>query len=357
MSRFLVQKHQSLTPYTPGEQPRDMQYVKLNTNESPFPPSPRAMATLCQDELEALRLYPDPSANELVTALAEIQSLTPSQVFVSGGSDEALAYAFMAFCDSNTGLACPDVTYGFYAATADLLNLDLLRLPLKEDYTVNTSDYAGLNRTIVLPNPNAPTGIFLPLKEIRRLCHANPNNVVIIDEAYIDFGGESAISLLPECENLLVIQTFSKSRSLAGGRIGMAFGSPNLIADLNRIKFSINPYDISRLSLRFGVAAVTDKTYFDACRQEIMATRAYTTDQLTHLGFRVLPSLANFVFAAPNRISGSKYYQALKTRGILVRHFPEPRIRDFVRITIGTRDQMKTLLMATEEIFAEVSTL
>ncbi len=357
MSRFLVQKHQSLTPYTPGEQPRDMQYVKLNTNESPFPPSPRAMATLRQGELEALRLYPDPSANALVTALAEAQGLDPSQVFVSGGSDEALAYAFMAFCDAGTGLACPDVTYGFYSATADLLGLNLLRLPLGEDYGVNTGDYAGLGRTIVLPNPNAPTGIFLPLAEIRRLCHTNPGTVVIIDEAYIDFGGESAVALLPECENLLVVQTFSKSRSLAGGRIGMAFGAPDLIADLNRIKFSINPYDITRLSLCFGAAAVADSAYFDACRREIMAVRAYTAEQLARLGFRILPSLANFVFAAPGRISGSDYYQALKARGVLVRHFPGPRTRDFVRITIGTRDQMEALLRATEEIFAEVSPL
>ncbi len=354
MSRFLVNKHQALTPYTPGEQPRDMQYVKLNTNESPFPPAPGVLEVITRGEIEALRLYPDPSADTLITALAKHYSLQKEQVFVSGGSDEALAYAFAAFCDEKTGLLCPDITYGFYSATAAFLGLDLRRAPLLEDYSVRIADYAACGRTIVLPNPNAPTGIFLPLEQVRQLCRTNPDTVVIIDEAYVDFGAESAVSLLPECENLLVVQTFSKSRSLAGGRIGMAFGSAELIADLNRMKFAMNPYDITRLSLLCGVKAVEDAAYFDRCRRQIMENRDYTAEQLRTLGFRVLPSLANFVFAAPQRISGGEYYQKLKQRGVLVRYFPGARTEAFVRITIGTREQMDALLSATKSIFAEV---
>ena len=354
MSRFLVKKHEDLTPYTPGEQPRDMQYVKLNTNESPFPPSPKALAAMDEALKASLRLYPDPAATDLIAALAEANGLKKEQVFVSGGSDEALAYAFMAFCDENCGLVCPDVTYGFYSATAALLGIDLKRIPLREDYTVAVSDYAGAGRTIVLPNPNAPTGILLPLADVRRLCYDNPENIVIIDEAYIDFGGESAVKLLPECENLLVVQTFSKSRSLAGGRIGMAFGSEALIADLNRMKFAMNPYDITRLSLAAAAAAVQDAAYFDACRSKIVENRVYTVENLLSMGFTVLPSEANFVFAAPGVIGGETYYRELKRRGVLVRWFAGARTENFVRVTIGTREQMDTFLAVTKDILSEV---
>ena len=354
MSRFLVEKHRDLTPYTPGEQPRDMQYIKLNTNESPFPPSPKALDAMDEALKESLRLYPDPAAADLIAALAVSNGLKREQVFVSGGSDEALAYAFMAFCDESCGLVCPDVTYGFYSATAALLGIDLKRIPLREDYTVAVSDYAKAGRTVVLPNPNAPTGILLPLADVRRLCYDNSTNIVIIDEAYIDFGGESAVKLLPECENLLVVQTFSKSRSLAGGRIGMAFGSEELIADLNRMKFAMNPYDITRLSLAAAAAAVQDSAYFDTCRSKIVENRVYTVENLLSLGFTVLPSEANFVFAAPNTIGGETYYRELKRRGVLVRWFAGARTENFVRVTIGTREQMDTFLAVTKDILSEV---
>ncbi len=352
MSRFMSKKHAHLRPYTPGEQPRDMQYIKLNTNESPFPPSPMAQAVIDDRSKELLRLYPDPEGRELIDAISEVYSIPAKNLCVTGGSDEALAYAFMSFCDDKTPAVFPDVTYGFYPVVADLLKVPVRRVPLC-GFLLQPRDYYSAGGTVVIANPNAPTGIAIPLSAIRDICSHNRDNIVIIDEAYVDFGAESALKLLPECPNLLVVQTFSKSRSLAGGRIGFSAAAEDIISDLNRIKFSINPYDLTRLSISAGAAAVRDIDYFDECRAKVIETRAFAASELSRLNFQVLESKANFLFAAPPIIDGGEYYLELKKRGILVRHFPGEKTRAYVRITIGTRAQMEKFIETTKEILEE----
>ena len=343
MSRFFSRRYDALEPYTPGEQPKDQQYIKLNTNESPFPPSP-AVGAAVRREAPLLRLYSDPESTELTKKLAARYHLAPEQVLVTNGSDEALNFAFMAFADEARPLAFADITYGFYPVFAQLNHIPYTQIPLKADFTLDPADYLNLGKTIVLANPNAPTGLPLKLCDLERILTSNAGTVVIVDEAYVDFGAESCVPMIYRYDNLLVTQTMSKSRSLAGGRVGYALGSPDLIADLNRVKYSFHPYNVNRLSMAAGAAAVADEAYFAACTAAIRQTRAWTVGELENLGFTVLPSQANFVFAKHQQLPGETLYRKLKENGILVRWFDADRIRDYVRITIGSMEQMETLV-------------
>ena len=353
MSRFLSPTLSAVTPYTPGEQPQDQQYIKLNTNESPYLPSPAVIAAVSEHEVEKLRLYSDPACADLLKAAAAHFGLQPEQIMPGNGSDENLFFALRAFCDADHPLAYADITYGCYGVWCGLMHIPSRIIPLKEDFTLDPKDYYGLNQTIVLANPNAPTGIALPRAEIEGILKANPNNVVIVDEAYVDFGGESCVPLIDQYENLLVVQTFSKSRQLAGARLGLAMGNAKLIADLNRVKFSLNPYNINRLTLKAGQAALEDTAYFDTTRAAIVETRSWTRKQLEARGFTVLDSRSNFLFARTARQDGGTLYRKLKENGVLVRHFDAPRIHSWLRITIGTPAQMQALLAALDKILED----
>ena len=353
MSKFLSPTLAAVTPYTPGEQPQDQQYIKLNTNESPYLPSPAVIAAVSEHEVEKLRLYSDPACADLLKTAAAHFGLQPEQIMPGNGSDENLFFALRAFCDADHPLAYADITYGCYGVWCGLMHIPSHIIPLKEDFTLDPKDYYGLNQTIVLANPNAPTGIALPRAEIESILKANPNNVVIVDEAYVDFGGESCVPLIDQYENLLVVQTFSKSRQLAGARLGLAMGNAKLIADLNRVKFSLNPYNINRLTLKAGQAALEDTAYFDTTRAAIVETRSWTRQQLEARGFTVLDSRSNFLFARTARQDGGTLYRKLKENGVLVRHFDAPRIRSWLRITISTPAQMQALLAALDKILED----
>lgn len=350
MSRFLNQKYQTLEVYTPGEQPQDMVYIKLNTNESPYPAAPQVVAAIGQTELENLRLYSDPESKPLVKKLAEVYGVTPENVFVSNGSDDILNFAFMAFSGEPGKAVFPDITYGFYQVYADLYQVEAKILPLDDSFSIDYRQYCEQDCMVVLANPNAQVGRALPLWQMEKIIASNPNHVVVVDEAYVDFGAESCVPLVAKYPNLLVVQTFSKSRSLAGARLGFAIGSKELIEDLNRIKFSTNPYNVNRLTMAAGVAALEAEDYYKEKCQKIMEARTYTTNALSELGFTVIPSQSNFVFAAHPSYDGESLYQELKKRGILVRHFSSARIRNYNRITIGTLEQMHTLVNTVQQI-------
>ena len=352
MSRFLSEKYSGLKPYVPGEQPRDRRYIKLNTNESPFPPSPKAQA-YAAGASKNLQLYSDPECTVIRKKLAELYGLKPEQVFFGNGSDEALYLAFTCFCDAKTPAAFPDISYGFYKVFAEFLGIPYTQIPLDADFKIDPDDYIGCGKTVFIANPNAPTGQLLSLSQIESVLNANPNNVVVIDEAYIDFGGESAVKLIDRYDNLLVTQTFSKSRSLAGGRLGMALGNSALIADLCAAKYSINPYNVNSMTMAAGLGALEDESYIRENCQKIIENRAYTTEQLRNRGFTVLDSMANFVLAGHADISGGELYAKLKDNGILVRYFDLPRLRPFVRITIGTKEEMETLVAVIDKILEE----
>ena len=353
MSRFLDPKYEHLETYTPGEQPRDMQYIKLNTNESPYPPSP-AVAQAVSAEVGRLALYSDPECTELVAQAAELFGVDPSQILMTNGSDEILNFAFMAFCDGDHPIVFPDITYGFYPVFAELNGIPYERIPLKEDFSVDVNDYIGIGKNIVIANPNAPTGLTLTTAQIARIAGSNPDNVVIVDEAYVDFGAQSAVSLIGEYENLLVTQTFSKSRSMAGARLGFGIGSPSLIADLQTIKYSTNPYNVNRMTMAAGAAALRENGYYMENCKRIVQTREYTKKALEELGFSVTDSRANFLFAKSDRIGGEALYRELKKRGVLVRHFSAERIGEYNRITVGTKEQMDVFLEKTKEILNDI---
>ena len=352
MSRFFSEKYSSLTPYVPGEQPKDTQYVKLNTNESPFPP-PASVLEAAKTEAGRLQLYSDPEVALLTEKAAETLGVKKSQVLMTNGSDEALNFAFMAFCDKTHPIAFPDVTYGFYSVFAELNGIPYTKIPLKEDFSVGVESYVGLHQNIVIANPNAPTGLALSRAQIEEILQSNPDNVVIIDEAYVDFGGESCVPLIDKYENLLVTQTFSKSRSLAGARLGMAIGNEKLIADLNTVKYSTNPYNVNRMTAAAGYAALCETAWFENNCQTIREVRAYTTAELKKLGFEVLDSKTNFLFAKSSAIDGKTLYEQLKAKGVLVRHFNGARIKDYVRITVGTKEQMTVFLEKTKEVLSK----
>lgn len=343
MSKFFSEKYKNLVPYTPGEQPKDMQYVKLNTNESPFQPSPVAQK-YAKEAAENLQLYSDPECRDLVKKAAEYFGIEKDEIIFVNGSDDILDFAFMAFCDEKTPVAFPNISYGFYPVFAEFNHIHYEEIPLNDDFTINVEDYIGINKTIFIANPNAPTGIALPLSDIERIIASNPNNVVVIDEAYVDFGAESAISLIHKYDNLLVTQTFSKSRSMAGARLGFGVGCKALIQDLNTVRYSTNPYNINRMTMAAGIGALEDDEYFKNNCEAIKKTRAWTVEKLTELGFSVLPSKANFVFAKHNKIGGKELYLTLKEKGILVRHFDKEKLTDYNRITIGSDEQMQVLI-------------
>ncbi len=352
MSRFLDEKYASLEAYVPGEQPQDRKYIKLNTNESPYPPSPEVIDSVNDCEIADLRLYSDPECRILRKKLAERYGVGYDNVYLSNGSDDILNFAFMAYCSEGKKVAFADITYGFYKVFADLYHSDANIIPLKRDFSINVDDYCGINSTIVIANPNAPTGLTLSISDIERILKTNPNNVVVIDEAYVDFGAESCLPLLEKYDNLLIVRTFSKSRALAGARLGFAIASKEIIDDLNRIKFSTNPYNVNRLTLKVGAAAIDSDEYFMNNCKRIAVTREKTTSELNALGFEVIPSKANFIFAKAPYMSGSELYSTLKQKGILIRHFGKDRISDYIRITIGSEAEMEAFVTAIKEILA-----
>lgn len=347
MSRFINSQYAGLEAYTPGEQPKDMKYIKLNTNESPFPPSEGVLAAV-KENADKLNLYPDPECAELKDEIAGLYGVERGNVYVSNGSDDILNFFFLGFCGG--GAIFPDITYGFYKVYAELYGVDYKRIPLCDDFSIDPSDYMNAGKNIVIANPNAPTGLTLGLDKIEEILKSNKNNMVLVDEAYVDFGGESCVPLTKKYSNLLVVGTFSKSRSMAGARLGFAIADKEIISDLEKIKYSTNPYSINRLTLAAGAAAIRDnKYYMDNCKL-VIAAREYTTAELRKMGFSVLDSKANFIFAESDRISGKELYERLKARGILVRYFGSDRISNFVRITIGTREQMECLVSAVASV-------
>lgn len=351
MSRFLNKRLDRLEAYTPGEQPQDKKYIKLNTNESPYPPSEGVIQAINGQALRELRLYCDPECKTLKAELAALYNVEPDNIFLSNGSDDILNFAFWGF--GQNGAVYPDITYGFYSVFSELHNVHSTVIPLKEDFTLDTDRFKGCGKLTVIANPNAPTGIALSLSEIEEIVKSNPDHVVLIDEAYVDFGAESCCSLTHKYKNLLCVQTFSKSRSLAGARLGFAIADKELIADLEKIKYSTNPYNINRLTQTAGAAAVRENDYYVNNCKKIIETRKYVTDELEKLGFTVLPSQANFVFAKSEKIGGKDMYEQLKEKGVLIRHFEKSRIRDYNRITIGSRDEMEVFIARVKEILGE----
>ena len=379
MSRFLSKASESLLPYTPGEQPQGRKFIKLNTNECPYPPSPKVAeailagyeeiaagcgtagaadmaeqaekaARVMPPELANLRLYSDPEERVLIEAIADHYGVGTNQVIAGNGSDEILGFAFRAFCDQNAPLQFADLTYGFYPALCGLYGIPFKVVPLEEDFTLNIEPYKNCGNNVIIANPNAPTGMSLPLSAIEKVAASNPDRVVMVDEAYVDFGGESCVSLLSKYENLVIIQTFSKSRSLAGARVGFAIANPELIADMNRIKYSFNPYNVNRLSILAGAAAMRDWDYTKECTGRICKTREKTTEALRALGFTVLDSKTNFIFAKSGDMPGKVYFDGLREAGILVRRWDSERIKDYVRISIGSEEEMETFVEETKKL-------
>ncbi|MBR7061558.1 MAG: histidinol-phosphate transaminase [Clostridia bacterium] len=350
MSKFFSNKFSGLAPYVPGEQPRGAEYIKLNTNESPFPPSSGAVAAGAK-ALERLMLYPDPECGALCAAAAETFGVRPEQVICTNGSDEVLSWAFAAFCDGDRPAVFPDVTYGFYPVFAREQGVPYREVPLKDDLTVDIDAFMEAKGTLVIANPNAPTGIALPRDVIEALLRADPARMVVVDEAYVDFGGESVVKLIERYDNLLVTQTFSKSRSMAGARLGLGFAAEPVIRDLNTLRFSVNPYNVNSVTLAAGIGALADPAYTAANCRTVIENRAFAAAELIKLGFELTDSRANIVFARYPGADGETLYRELKAKGILVRHFAQPeRISDYLRITVGTRAQMEALLRALAEI-------
>ena len=353
MSRFFSEKFASLTPYTPGEQPRERKFIKLNTNESPFPPSAKAVKAAAA-AAERLQLYSDPTCKALAEKVAERYEISTDELILVNGSDEVLNFAFMAFCDKDHPAAFADVTYGFYEVFAELHGIPYVKIPLRDDFSIGVEDYIGLNKTIFIANPNAPTGLTLTVDQVERILQSNPDNVVVIDEAYVDFGAESCVPLIRKYDNLLVTQTFSKSRSMAGARLGFGIGSKALIADLHTIRFSTNPYNVNSMTMAAGIGVMEDEAYTQRNCQTVCENRTFAMAELQKMGFKMTDSKANFIFAKHPAVAGGLLYERLKEMGILVRHFEKPRIRDYNRITVGTRAEMEALLEAVRQILEEL---
>lgn len=353
MSKFSSKRFETLEAYTPGEQPQDKTYVKLNTNESPYPPSPLVLESVSASEVERLNLYPDPMGEQLKGKIAKLYGVKMENVFLSNGSDEILNFAFMAFCDKEKGAFFPEISYGFYPIYGDLYEIPYKQIPLQTNFSVNYKDYCDCGNMVVIANPNAPTGMEIGLAEIEEIAQTNPNQLVLIDEAYVDFGGTSCVGLVEKYDNLLVCMTFSKSRSMAGSRLGFAIGNAEIIADLEKIKFSTNPYNINRLTLVAGEAAIDSNGYYIDNAKKIIETRQNVASQLQELDFIVLDSKANFLFISSPNIGGETLYGALKQKGVLVRHFKKEKIKDFIRVTIGTPEQMEIFVEKVKEILDE----
>ena len=351
MSRFLSKDLACLEPYVPGEQPQDKRYIKLNTNESPFPPA-EGVAESAYLQAEQLNLYSDPSGAPLKKAAAGIYSLSPENVSLGNGSDENLAHIFRAFL-KDKGVVFPDVTYGFYPVLCSLLGIEYKTVPLRADFTVDVGDYASFGCPVCIANPNAQTGVYLPPQKIEELILQNRQRLVIIDEAYIDFGGQSAAPLVEKYDNLIVVQTMSKSRSLAGARVGFCFACKELAAEIEAVRCSFNPYNINRMSMFAAVKSIQAENYFRECTEKIKSVREYTANTLKNMGFEMTDSLSNFLLAKHRAADGGKLYLKLKERGILVRHFSDETIKDYVRVTIGTKEQMDKFIEAAGLILAE----
>ena len=341
-----------VVPYTPGEQPNQTDMIKLNTNENPYPPAPGVTEVLRNTDTDALRLYPDPTAGNLVHAIAQNYHLKDEQVFVGVGSDDVLAMSFLAFFNSEKPVLFPDITYSFYDVWADLFRIPYERPALDENFHIKKEDYFRENGGIVFPNPNAPTGVEMPLEDVEDIIRHNPDVIVIVDEAYVDFGSQSALPLIEKYDNLLVVQTFSKSRSMAGMRIGYAMGNKRLIQAMTDVKESINSYTMTRESIALGAASLADEEYFQEKKQMVVATRERTKEELRRRGFEVLDSSTNFLFAKPNSVDAGWLFEELKKEKIFVRHFNGERIKDYLRISIGTDQQMDCLLQAIDRIMA-----
>ena len=355
MSRFWSPVVQTLTPYVPGEQPQMERLVKLNTNESPYGPSPKALAAISQQNNEDLRLYPDPEGTLLKKAIADLHGLDPKQVFLGNGSDEVLAHVFLGLLKQERPVQFPDITYSFYPVYCKLFGIQYEAVPLGSNFEIQVGDFKSPNGGVIFPNPNAPTGRAIPRADIEALLQNNGDSVVVIDEAYVDYGAESCIPLLrgTACpENLLVVHTLSKSRALAGLRVGFAVGHPSLIEGLERVKNSFNSYPLGRLAQAGAIAAIQDQVHLEATTAKVINTRERLTNELASLGFETLPSSANFIFTRHPKHAGGKLYQALRDRGIIVRHFKSARIEEFLRITIGTDAQSNELFAALKEILA-----
>ncbi len=349
MSRFLSDRMRSFDAYTPGEQPKVQgTLIKLNTNESPYPPPPGVAQAVTPDAIARLRLYCDLKASDLVQALSEDLGVSVDQIALGNGSDEVIYFAMIAF--GGSGAAFADITYGFYPVWSKLIGIEEKVIPLKADFTIDPADYENLGKMILIANPNAPTGIALMPADIERILQSNPDQVVLVDEAYVDFGGESCVPLVARYDNLLVCRTFSKSRQMAGARLGFVVGQPALIADVVKVQYSVNPYNVNALTQLVGTASVRDAAYFDRTRKAIIDTREWTASELKRLGFTVLPSTANFLFAKAPNLGGQAYMQALRAHNVLVRWFSAERIKDYVRITIGTDEQMRLLIEYTKKI-------
>ncbi len=340
-------------PYVPGEQPKENDIIKLNTNENPYPPSPNAVKALEHFDTNKMRLYPDPDSQILVEALAERYGLKSSQVFVGVGSDDVLSMAFMTFFNSDRPVLFPDITYSFYDVWADVYRIPYKQIPLDENFRINPDDYCCENGGIIFPNPNAPTGVLEDLSMIEKIIKSNPDSIVIIDEAYIDFGGESCLPLIEKYDNLLVVQTFSKSRSMAGMRIGFAMGNEKLIKYMNDVKFSVNSYTMNPVTQICGAESVKDEVYFKKTVDKIIATREDAKIKLKNLGFNFPDSKSNFIFASHNTKPANEIFEELKKRKIFVRYWNKPRISNYLRITVGTPEEMTSLLNTLEEITAQ----
>lgn len=333
-----------VVPYVPGEQPKETTMIKLNTNENPYPPSPKAAEALRNLDTDCMRLYPDPTAHMLVEAIADTYHLREEQVFVGVGSDDVLAMIFMTFFNSQKPILFPDITYSFYDVWADMLRIPYENVPLRDDFTIDTKGYFQENGGIIFPNPNAPTGAELPLSEVEEIVKANPDVIVVVDEAYVDFGAQTSLPLIEKYDNLLVVQTFSKSRGMAGMRIGYAMGNPLLIKYLNDVKYSFNSYTMDQTALVMGAASVRDRAYFEETVKKIVETREWTKKELRELGFSFGDSRANFIFATHESCPAKELYEALRGQNIFVRYFNKPRIDNHLRITIGTREEMETFV-------------
>ena len=356
MSKFWSDKIKEIDPYTPGEQPKDKKYIKLNTNENPYPSSAKVIEKIKSMNLEDLKLYPDPDVTELRKVIAEYFSqkiderITKEQIFVGNGSDEVLALIFMTFFNKGDKVYYPDITYSFYPVYADLFDLKEIKVPLNKNFEIEIEKYFGLDGHIIITNPNAPTSIALKLEEIEKIAEKNPSQLVVVDEAYVDFGAESAVKLVNKYDNVLVVQTFSKSRSFAGMRLGYAIGSENTIEGLNRLKFSFNSYTIDRISIEAGIESFKDDEYFEKTNAKIIQTREKTVEKLKKLGFKVLNSSANFIFISHNKVFAGDLYKQLKENGVLVRYFAKDRIDNYLRVTIGTDEEMGIFIEKLEDL-------
>lgn len=353
MSYFLVDEFSDMEPYIPGEQPKDKKYIKLNANETSLPPSPKVIEAITKDEMIKMGHYSDPYCMNLRTAIAEQYDVDPMQVFVGNGADEVLGFIFMSFFSPRLKLCCPDITYEFYWTYAKTYRVDLKQILVREDFSIDIEKFVKTKRDVILANPNNPTGLFIPKEDIERIVSVNPKRMVIVDEAYIDFAGNSCVELVKKYNNLVVVHTFSKSRNLAGARLGYAISSKEIISDMEKIKFTFNPYNLSTMSLAAGTAAVKDYAYMQQCVATTIENRENTKNELRKLGFVGPDTVTNFVFVKHDKIDAKKMCKELKNRGILVRHYSEPKINDYLRITIGTSDEMKQVIQTIKDIMTD----